>query len=84
MGRSIALLFLLLGIVFITIGYSKQNLKCPPPEIEYRLIPKTFYEEQLTNTQPNIINENNPFMNNLTYDKLADELNIPYNFSNIY
>ena len=87
MGRSIALLLLLLGIVFITIGYSKQNLKCPLPEVEYRLIPKTFYEEQLSNQQlqtNDLLSDNNPFTDNLTYNKLADDLNIPYNASNIY
>ena len=45
--RSFALLLLLLGIVAITIGYTKMQIKCPPPRIEYRYVPRTFYEEQI-------------------------------------
>ena len=45
--RSIALLLLLLGIVAITIGYTKIKIKCPPPRIEYRYIPRSLLDEQL-------------------------------------
>ena len=48
--RSIALLLLLLGIVLITIGYTKMKIKCPPPRIEYRFVPQTFIDEQLNST----------------------------------
>ena len=46
--RSIALLLLFIGIVLVVIGYTKSTLKCPPPKIEYRFVPRTFYEEQLS------------------------------------
>lgn len=49
MFKSLALFILLIGIILITIGYSKTTLKCPPPEIEYRLVPRTFFEEQMSN-----------------------------------
>tara|TARA_Y100000589_G_scaffold279467_2_gene275455 strand:+ start:373 stop:642 length:270 start_codon:yes stop_codon:yes gene_type:complete len=45
--KSIALLILLVGIIFVVIGYTKSTNICPPPKIEYRFVPKTFYEEQL-------------------------------------
>jgi hypothetical protein len=45
--KSIALLLLLIGIVLITIGYTKMKIKCPPPRIEYRFVPQTFLDQQL-------------------------------------
>ena len=50
--KSIVLLIFLIGIILIVIGYTKTTDKCPPPKIEYRFIPRNFYEEQL---QPNNI-----------------------------
>ncbi len=47
MFRTLALALLLMGIVFITIGYTKMSFKCPPPQIEYRYIPRKIYDEQL-------------------------------------
>ena len=49
--KSIILLFLLVGVIFIAVGYIKTNEKCPPPVIEYRYIPKTF-EDQQNDTTP--------------------------------
>uniref|UniRef100_A0A6C0JAB6 Uncharacterized protein n=1 Tax=viral metagenome TaxID=1070528 RepID=A0A6C0JAB6_9ZZZZ len=43
--KSIILLFLFIGIIFMVIGYIKTNQKCPPPIIEYRYYPKTFKQE---------------------------------------
>ena len=47
MFRVLALIMLMAGIVFITIGYTKMSFKCPPPQIEYRYIPRQIYEEQI-------------------------------------
>lgn len=47
MFRVLALVLLLAGIVFITIGYTKMSFKCPPPRVEYRYIPRQIYEEQI-------------------------------------
>lgn len=49
MFRVLALIMLMAGIVFITIGYTKMSFKCPPPQIEYRYIPRQIYEEQIYN-----------------------------------
>lgn len=46
--NSLVLLLFLIGIILITIGYTKSNLKCPPSKIQYRFIPRSFYEEQLS------------------------------------
>ena len=32
----------------ITIGYMENYKKCPLPKIEYRYIPRSFYEEQVS------------------------------------
>jgi hypothetical protein len=48
MMRTLALVLLLMGIVFITIGYTKLNFKCPnASKIEYRYIPRQIYEDQM-------------------------------------
>ena len=44
--NSLPLLFLLLGMFFILVGYFKFNKSCPPTKIEYRYVPRTFFEEQ--------------------------------------
>jgi hypothetical protein len=46
--KSLALFFLVLSTVFITMGYmeSKMSDKQKEKQIEYRFIPRTFLEEQ--------------------------------------
>lgn len=47
MGKSFCLLILLLGIILITIGYTrKMILVNENNKIEYRLIPENYYEQQ--------------------------------------
>ena len=53
--KSIVLLLLLFGIIMIVMGYYREYSKCPNPIIEYRFIPRTFYDEQLST--PNLIKE---------------------------
>lgn len=52
--KSIGILLLIIGIVFISIGYNERISKCPLPKIEYRYVPRNFYEEQ--NSQVNLKN----------------------------
>lgn len=40
------LLLLLVGFVFIVIGFVKANKNCPVPRVEYRFVPRSFVEEQ--------------------------------------
>lgn len=44
--KSLSIIFLMIGIVFIISGYFKSIYKCPPTKIEYRYIPRSFYDEQ--------------------------------------
>jgi len=48
--REISLFILIIGIVFITMGYTENKLKKVQEqnkEIEYRLVPKSIYDEQI-------------------------------------
>jgi hypothetical protein len=64
--KSLALLLLLIGIVAITIGYTKHYKKCPPPKIEYRYVQRSLLDEQYnednvnkmwTDMQPNVVHD---------------------------
>jgi len=64
--NSLVLLLFLIGVILITIGYTKSNLKCPPSKIQYRFIPRSFYEEQLSrdnvsSTFQSMFNESSPW-----------------------
>lgn len=45
--RVLVLFLIFLGTIFITIGYTKTNMKCPPPIVKFKYIPKTFEEQQM-------------------------------------
>jgi hypothetical protein len=53
--KSIVLLLFQLGIIMIVMGYYREYSKCPNPIIEYRFIPRTFYDEQLST--PNLMKQ---------------------------
>ena len=44
--KLLILIIFIMACIFITIGYNKSNLKCPPTKIEYRYIPKSLYQIQ--------------------------------------
>ena len=44
--RSIVILFLLVGIILLAVGYIKSNQSCPPPVVEFRYVPRSFEQEQ--------------------------------------
>lgn len=48
--KSLVFLLLIIGIIFIAVGYIRSNQKCPPRQIEYRYLPKTFIDEQNNRT----------------------------------
>lgn len=47
MTRSILILFLFIGMVFVIIELVRTQQQCPKQEIIYRYIPRSFDEEQL-------------------------------------
>lgn len=44
--KSIVLLLFIIGVIFIAIGYYKDNQQCPPPIVQFRYVPRTFEQEQ--------------------------------------
>lgn len=48
--KSIIIIIFIIGLIFLISGYIKTNFKCPGPKIEYRYVPQTFYNEQITKT----------------------------------
>jgi len=46
--KSIIILIFIIGVVMVLVGYTRQYSICPNPRIEYRYIPRTFYDEQLS------------------------------------
>ena len=53
--QSLSLLVLILGIVFITVGYMDNKVKDSKQEkiIEYRFVPRSIYDEQIKPTDLN-------------------------------
>lgn len=45
----ISIILLLIGIVLITISYTKEKINDKEINIEYRYIPRSIYDEQLKN-----------------------------------
>lgn len=44
--KSLIMLLLMVGIIFVAIGYIKTNQECPPNLVEFRYVPRTFQQEQ--------------------------------------
>tara|TARA_B100001123_G_scaffold444788_1_gene594563 strand:+ start:2124 stop:2441 length:318 start_codon:yes stop_codon:yes gene_type:complete len=66
--NAVALFIFLAGIVCLVIGYTQNQHTCPLPKIEYRYIPRTFYDEQLSVPKIgkqfyNMFNNESPWLN---------------------
>lgn len=48
--KSIIIILFILSLLFIVTGYMENYKNCPLPKVEYRYIPRNFYEEQTTET----------------------------------
>ena len=46
----VLLICFILSIMLLYMGFMNTFWKCPPPRIEYRYVPRSFYEEQLQET----------------------------------
>ena len=44
--RTFVFLLAYLGVMAVVVGFVLQSRQCPPPEIEYRYIPRSFQEDQ--------------------------------------
>jgi hypothetical protein len=48
--KSIILLLAMIGVILIAVGFIQNSMQCPPGQVEYRYIPKTFDQEQQVHT----------------------------------
>jgi hypothetical protein len=46
--KAIAVFLLFVGMFLIVQGYYSQKAQCPKPKVEVKYIPKTLYDEQLS------------------------------------
>jgi len=46
--KSFILILFIIGLCLMILGYTENYKNCPLPKIEYRYIPRNFYEEQIT------------------------------------
>lgn len=52
MNKYILILFII-GIVLVIVSWIRADLKCPPPKIIYRYIPKNILDVQFSDTDNN-------------------------------
>ena len=84
--KSFVLLLLLIGIVFVTIGYSELRIKCPPPRIQYRVLPQSYINEQLSGQSnseliSNLFNSSIPFFRQDNLDNSTINTNSEHFYS---
>jgi hypothetical protein len=49
--KAIAVFLLFIGMFLVVQGYYQQASKCPTPMVEVKYIPRSMYEEQLSDEQ---------------------------------
>lgn len=49
--KAIAVFILFIGMFLVVQGYYKQETACPVPKVEFKYIPYSQYEEQLSGTE---------------------------------
>ena len=69
----------------VVVGYTRQYTQCPNPKIEYRYIPRTFYDEQLSSGTvmkqfSDMFEDENPWIRDNNIRKMDKEMNM----SNFY
>lgn len=69
---------MLVIFVFIVIKYVSMNKECPPPEIRFRYIPKTFKEEQdyqnpISYTFQNMFDKNSTWAQSVDFNRENDK-----------
>jgi len=49
--KAIAVFLLFIGMFLVVQGYYQQASKCPAPKVEVKYIPRSLYDEQLSDEQ---------------------------------
>ena len=77
-GKKIIILLLILGIIMVIFGYYREKDLNPFPQIIYKYIPKSYYDELYHNTPiishfSKLFNNSSPWMKaKPVYDNLND------------
>lgn len=60
LGNTFFMLLLVIGIVLVAVSWVKADLKCPPPKIVYRYVPKHTLDIQFSevDNKPSILYQN--------------------------
>ena len=53
--KHISLIIFFLGIIFVVYSVTKESSKCPPPQIKYKFVQKSFDQQQDTPVELNKI-----------------------------
>ena len=85
--KSLLILLLYIGISMIIIGYMKNYQKCAEPKIEYRYVPRTFFEEQISPTNlmksfSGMFNEDSTWLSYPFNNTSGKELSNTQNYTN--
>ena len=89
MIKNILILFIFIGILFITIDIVKTDKKCPQNKVIYRYIPRTLDEEQespayATDIFRTMFSQPSPWINSIDNMMLKKRENINTFFINQY
>ena len=71
--KSIIIILLCIGVIMVVTGYNKSFHQSKEPKIEYRYVPRTFFEEQIKPTNvkqtfSSMFNSKSPF-SRYTYEE---------------
>lgn len=74
MYKNILLIILFIGILFVSIDYTKMNAECTRTKIIYKYIPRTFREEQespvsVSELFADMFEKSTPWVGGFTMDK---------------
>lgn len=74
--KLVASLLFLIGVALVVITLSQETTSCPPPQVEYRFVPRTFKESQETPVKVSDIfnsmfEEPTPFVHGVSGRKVA-------------
>ena len=55
--KAIAVFLLFIGMFLVVQGYYSKKTTCPPPEVQVKYIPRSLYDEQLSDDQSSMVSK---------------------------
>lgn len=53
--KAIAVILLFIGMFLVVQGYYKKTNTCPPPQVQVKYIPRSLYDEQLSDEPSTLV-----------------------------